>query len=181
MFGGSGIIDAMAKKTISFESEDINENTELKSRTLLDDTNKTIIKQLQEDGRRSYVAIGKSVGLSEAAVRSRVQRLTESGIIHIVAVTNPLQLGYSRQAMIGVTLEGGGKVDDIIANLKKISSIDYIVVTAGRYDFLLETFSKSDELLLELVNQIRAIDGVGRTEIFTYLKLASERYDFGVL
>ena len=145
---------------------------------MLDDTNKVIIKQLQEDGRRSYVSIGKLVGLSEAAVRSRVQRLTEAGIIQIVAVTDPLQLGYSRQAMIGVTVSGD--VDAILHQLNTLFNIDYIVVTAGRFDLLLEVFCVSDEDLLELVSKIRTVHGIERTEIFTYLKLALQHYNFGV-
>ena len=72
----------------------------------LDDVSKAIIEQLQQDGRRSYAAIGKVVGLSEAAVRQRVQRLIESGIMQIVAVTDPLELGFARQAMIGIRLSG---------------------------------------------------------------------------
>ena len=147
---------------------------------LLDDINKVIIKQLQENGRRSYVWSGKSVGLSEAAVRNRVQRLTEAGVIQIVAVTNPLQLGFTRQAMIGVTIGGSANLDEIIERLKSLYNIDYIVVTAGRFDLLVEAFSSSDDELLSVVTSIRSIEGVLRTEIFTYLTLASQRYDFGV-
>ncbi|MDP9219132.1 MAG: AsnC family transcriptional regulator, partial [Actinomycetota bacterium] len=73
---------------------------------ILDEVSKRIIDQLQEDGRRPYAAIGKAVGLSEAAVRQRVQRLLESGVVQIVAVTDPLQVGFSRQAMIGLRTEG---------------------------------------------------------------------------
>lgn len=149
-----------------------------RAKSVLDTTNKVIIKQLQEDGRRSYVSIGKMVGLSEAAVRSRVQRLTEAGIIQIVAVTDPLQLGYNRQAMIGVTVSGD--MSAILTELKKISNIDYIVVTAGRFDLLLEVFCVSDDDLLNLVGKVRKISGVNRTEIFTYLKLALQQYNFGV-
>lgn len=145
---------------------------------LLDDVNKTIIRQLQENGRRSYVAIGRSVGLSEAAVRSRVQRLTEAGVIQVVAVTDPLQLGFTRQAMIGVTLDGDPRT--VLPHLRAIPNIDYIVVTAGRFDMLVEVFSASDEELLDIVARIRAIEGIERTETFPYLKLAVQRYDFGV-
>ena len=67
----------------------------------LDAVSKAIIEQLQTDGRRSYAEIGKAVGLSEAAVRQRVQKLTESGVMQVVAVTDPMQLGFYRQAMIG--------------------------------------------------------------------------------
>jgi len=66
----------------------------------LDELAKAIIEQLQQDGRRSYAVIAASVGLSEAAVRQRVQRLTDSGVVQIVAVTDPLQVGFRRQASI---------------------------------------------------------------------------------
>ena len=75
-------------------------------RQVLDDVSKAIISQLQQDGRRSYAAIGKVVGLSEAAVRQRVQRLTESGVMQVVAVTDPMELGFARQAMVGVKVTG---------------------------------------------------------------------------
>ena len=77
-----------------------------KAPPVLDDVSKSIIEQLQQDGRRSYASIGKAVGLSEAAVRQRVQRLSEAGVMQIVAVTDPLQLGFGRQAMVGIRVEG---------------------------------------------------------------------------
>src|ERR687895_543793 len=98
----------------------------------LDDVAKAIIEQLQQDGRRSYAAIGKVVGLSEAAVRQRVQRLMESGVMQIVAVTDPLQLGFARQAMVGITVSGPLEtVADAVAELEEV---DYVVITAGTYD-----------------------------------------------
>src|SRR5712691_5265854 len=101
-----------------------------------DDVSKQIIEQLQGDGRRSYAAIGKAVGLSEAAVRQRVQRLHETGVMQIVAVTDPLTLGFRRQAMIGLKCDGDlAKVADDLANMDEI---DYVVVTAGSFDLLLE-------------------------------------------
>ena len=71
-----------------------------------DDVSKAIIEQLQEDGRRAYATIGKAVGLSEAAVRQRVQKLVDSGVMQIVAVTDPMQIGFARQAMIAISVSG---------------------------------------------------------------------------
>src|SRR5438105_15817178 len=86
------------------------------ARPQLDDTSKEIIEQLQQDGRRSYAAIGKAVGLSEAAVRQRVQRLIDGGAMQIVAVTDPMTLGFRRQPMIGVRCGGDlGQVADQLA------------------------------------------------------------------
>jgi Lrp/AsnC family transcriptional regulator for asnA, asnC and gidA len=147
-------------------------------RERIDGTSKAIIKQLQADGRRSYAAIGQAVGLSEAAVRQRVQKLTESGVMQIVAVTDPMQVGFDRQAMVAVSCTGD--VEAIAARIAEIPEVDYLVVIAGSWDILAEVVVEDDEHLLRLVNRgIRAIDGVDRTETFLYLKLTKQTYNWG--
>ena len=148
-------------------------------RTALDDVSKAIIEELQQDGRRSYAAIGKVVGLSEAAVRQRVQRLTEAGVMQIVAVTDPLELGFARQAMVGVRVSGPlPPVADAIAAL---DDVDYVVMTAGSFDILVEIVAESDEHLLAIVSDgIRGIPGVSTTETFMYLGLRKQTYSWGV-
>lgn len=144
----------------------------------LDEVSKRIIEQLQEDGRRSYAAISKSVGLSEAAVRQRVARLLESGIIQIVAVTDPMQVGFRRAAMVGIVASGDLEV--LAERLSALPEADYVVITAGGFDVLVEVVCEDDEALLELVNRtIRGIQGVMRTETFMYLKLAKQTYTWG--
>jgi Lrp/AsnC family transcriptional regulator for asnA, asnC and gidA len=146
---------------------------------LLDDVSKAIIEQLQQDGRRPYAAIGKAVGLSEAAVRQRVQRLIDSGVMQVVAVTDPLQLGFARQAMIGVTVEG--PLEAAADALAEMEEIDYVVITAGSFDLLAEVVCESDEHLLELLStRIRAVPGVRATESFVYLRLRKQTYSWGV-
>ncbi len=146
---------------------------------VLDDVAKAIIEQLQQDGRRSYAAIGKEVGLSEAAVRQRVQRLIDSGVMQVVAVTDPLQLGFARQAMVGV--EVAGSLEPVAEALAEMDEVDYVVITAGTFDILAEVVCESDERLLELLSdKIRRIDGVRRTETFMYLKLRKQTYSWGV-
>ena len=147
--------------------------------TGLDDVSKAIIEQLQQDGRRSYAAIGKEVGLSEAAVRQRVQRLIDSGVMQVVAVTDPLELGFARQAMIGVTVNG--PIEPVAEEIAAIEEVDYVVFTAGSYDLLVEIVAESDEHLLSLISgTIRAVPGVAGTETFMYLKLQKQTYNFGV-
>jgi Lrp/AsnC family transcriptional regulator for asnA, asnC and gidA len=146
----------------------------------LDDVSKAIIEQLQQDGRRSYAAIGKEVGLSEAAVRQRVQRLIESGVMQVVAVTDPLQLGFARQAMVGISVAGA--LEPVADALSDMDEVDYVVITAGTYDVLAEVVCESDEHLLELISEkIRRIHGVTRTETFMYLKLRKQTYSWGVV
>lgn len=147
--------------------------------TQLDDVSKAIIEQLQQDGRRSYAAIGKVVGLSEAAVRQRVQRLIESGVMQVVAVTDPLELGFARQAMVGIRVIGA--LEPVADKIAELEEVDYVVVTAGTYDLLVEVVCESDEHLLELISdRIRAIDGVAATETFMYLRLRKQTYSWGV-
>jgi Lrp/AsnC family transcriptional regulator, regulator for asnA, asnC and gidA len=146
--------------------------------TPLDDTSKRIIEQLQEDGRRPYAAIGKAVGLSEAAVRQRVQRLLDAGVMQIVAVTDPLQVGFSRQAMIGIRVEGDMNV--VADRLADFSEVDYVVVTAGSFDLLVEVVCEDDDHLLDLLaERIRTLPGVRSTETFVYLKLRKQLYNWG--
>jgi len=147
------------------------------SHALLDDVAKQIIEQLQEDGRRPYATIGKAVGLSEAAVRQRVQRLLDSGVMQIVAVTDPLQLGFNRQAMIGLRTDGD--LEAVADRLAELDEVDYVVITAGSFDLLTEVVCRNDDHLLEILQRLRAVPGVLSTEAFVYLKLRKQTYTWG--
>jgi len=143
----------------------------------LDATAKRIIELLQEDGRISYAAIAKAVGLSEAAARARVQKLLDSEIMQIVAVTDPTQVGFTRQAMIGIRTEGDlMKVGDRLAEL---TEVDYVVTTAGSFDLLVEVVCEDDPHLLDVIRQVRELEGVVSSETFVYLKLNKQHYNWG--
>jgi Lrp/AsnC family transcriptional regulator, regulator for asnA, asnC and gidA len=142
-----------------------------------DDISKQIIEQLQEDGRRSYAAIGKAVGLSEAAVRQRVQRLQDAGVMQIVAVTDPLTLGFHRQAMIGLKCDGD--LEKVASDLASMAEIDYVVITAGSFDLLLEVVCEDDDHLLEILSRVRGVPSVTSTETLVYLKLCKQTYTLG--
>ncbi len=145
---------------------------------VLDEVDKRIIEQLQQDGRRPYTQIAPAVGLSEAAVRQRVQRLIDSGVMQIVGVTDPKMVGYGRQAMIGLSVEGDTrKIADAVAALDEVV---YVVLTAGSLDLLVEVVVEDDERLLDLLNKkIRTIEGVRDTETFMYLRIHKETYAWG--
>jgi Lrp/AsnC family transcriptional regulator, regulator for asnA, asnC and gidA len=145
---------------------------------LLDAANRAIVESLQQDGRRAYSQIASDIGLSEAAVRRRVQQLRANGVIQIVAVTDPLQLGFTRQAMIGITVEGD--VRAVAAKIVPLSEVEYVVMCAGSFDLLVEVVCEDDERLLHILNDsIRSIPGVRSTETFMYLKLAKQTYTWG--
>jgi Lrp/AsnC family transcriptional regulator for asnA, asnC and gidA len=144
----------------------------------IDSVSKAIIEQLQEDGRRTYAAIGKAVGLSEAAVRQRVQKLLDQGVMQIVAVTDPLTVGFRRQAMIGINVEGD--IEPVADALAAMDAVEYVVVTAGSFDLLIEIVCEDDDHLLEMINKrIRTLPGVRSTESFVYLKLRKQTYTWG--
>lgn len=144
----------------------------------LDDVSKAIIEQLQHDGRKSYAEIGKVVGLSEAAIRQRVQKLSESGVMQVVAVTDPMQLGFYRQAMIGIRC--GGDTRELADLLADLDAVDYVVLTAGSFDILVEVICENDDDLIALLNsKIRTLPGVTSTETFVYLKLHKQFYNWG--
>ena len=144
----------------------------------LDSLSKAIIEQLQRDGRMAYATIGKAVGLSEAAVRQRVQRLQETGVIQIVAVTDPLTVGFNREAMIGVRCEGD--IEPVAEALSAMPEVTYVVATAGSFDLVAEVVAEDDDQLLAIINKgIRAIPQVRSTESFVYLKLHKQTYTWG--
>lgn len=145
----------------------------------LDELNKKIVELLQADGRRSYASIGREVGLSEAATRQRVQRLLDTGVMQIVAVTNPLQLGFHRQAWVAVKV--AGDIEAVADALAEIDEVDYVVIVAGGpFHVMAEVLCEDDHHLLTLINRkIHTITGVDTTEIYTYLELKKQLYNWG--
>jgi len=145
---------------------------------LLDDINKAIVEQLQQDGRRTYGSIAEVVGLSEAAVRQRVQKMRDAGIMQIVAVTDPLQIGFHSQAMVGIRADGDAR--EVADRLAAVEDIDYVVLVTGTYDILVELVREDEDQMMELLNGvIRKIPGVRSTETFMYLKLKKQTYTWG--
>ena len=144
----------------------------------IDNIDEEIIRELQLDGRRPYTQLAKAVGLSEAAVRQRVQRLLDSGVMQVVAVTDPISLGLRRQAMVGIKAEGDLRI--IADRLAEFDEVVYVVLTAGTVDLLAEVVVAGDEALLQLLNdKIRKIPGVQSTETSIYLSLRKQTYQWG--
>ena len=144
----------------------------------LDPTGLAILRELQEDGRRSYTGIGAAVGLSEAAVRQRVKALLDTGALQIVAVADPLTLGFGVMASVGVTVDGDSRA--VADALSAIDEVDYCVLTTGRFDVQLELVCRDNEHLLSVINdRIRTVDGVRDTETSMYLRVHKQTYTYG--
>ncbi|MGH8928409.1 MAG: Lrp/AsnC family transcriptional regulator [Acidimicrobiia bacterium] len=143
----------------------------------LDEIDKSIIRHLQEDGRMSYVDLGPAVGLSPAATRQRVLALLEAGAMQIVAVTDPIRLGFAVQAMMG--LRATGDLEEVATAIGKLPEVDYLVITTGRFDLLVEIVAEDNDHFLQVLSEIRNMPAVEASEAFTYLRLEKQSYDWG--
>jgi Lrp/AsnC family transcriptional regulator for asnA, asnC and gidA len=142
----------------------------------IDALDQGIIEALQANGRESFRRIATRLGVSEATVRARYTRLSNDDILQVVAVTNPLGLGFE-QALVGVKTAGPPHpVADAIASWPEA---DYVIVSAGQYDLLVELVAADRHDLLDLTNRMRTLDGVVSTETFLYLDLVKQLYDWG--
>jgi Lrp/AsnC family transcriptional regulator for asnA, asnC and gidA len=145
----------------------------------ISELDKRIIEHLQQDGRRPFTQIATELGVSEAAVRARTNRLVERGILQIVGVTDPLKLGFHQQAMIGIRCERD-RLIDVAEAVAAFPEVDYVVITAGTYDLLIETVCEDNEALLNfLTGRLRRIEGVRETETFVYLRMVKQTYQWG--
>lgn len=139
-------------------------------RFALDDVDRALALALQEDGRASYTKLAELVGMSQAGVRTRVQRLLASGAVQIAAVADPFAFGFSITAMLGVTFTGD--LHALAERMATLEAVHFVAVTAGRYDALAEVVCVDSDDLLTLVNdRIRSIEGVKDVDVITYLKL----------
>jgi Lrp/AsnC family transcriptional regulator for asnA, asnC and gidA len=149
------------------------------AREEVSELDKRIIEHLQADGRRPFTQIAADLGVSEAAVRARTNRLIERGVLQVVGVTDPLRLGFQQMAMIGIRCDSD-KLIEVSERVAEMSEVDYVVITAGTYDLIIETVSEDNEALLRfLTEKLRAIDGVRETETFVYLRMVKQTYQWG--
>jgi len=145
---------------------------------VLDDVDRALIEALQQNGRDSFRRIAAEVGVSEATIRARYQRLCDDGIVQVTAVTNPLGLGFDAMAMVGVRT--AGPPDEVAERIGQLEEADYVVVAAGQFDLLVEVVCVDRRHLLDVTNRIRSLKGVASTETFVYLELRKQLYDWGI-
>lgn len=144
----------------------------LKQVARLSDGDRAIVLELQEDGRRSYAAIARKLGIAEKTVRGRVRHLLDQGIIQIAAVTDPRALGYCASALLGLTTDPRHPASEVALSLLRIEAVDYVVVATGRYALFAELFCRDrDALQATIEREVGAISGVTGIESFPYLQL----------
>jgi Lrp/AsnC family transcriptional regulator for asnA, asnC and gidA len=143
----------------------------------LDRIDQRLIEALQKNGREPFRRIAAAVGVSEATIRARYQRLCEDDILQVTGVTNPLGLGFEAQAMVGIRTSGAP--EPVAEEIAKWDEAGYVVVTAGQFDILVELVCADRRQLLAVTNRMRELDGVVSTESFLYLELWKQLYDWG--
>jgi Lrp/AsnC family transcriptional regulator, regulator for asnA, asnC and gidA len=143
----------------------------------LDDVDRSIIELLQADGRLPYTRIAAELGVTEGAIRQRVTRLTDSGVMQIVAVTDPLSFGLRRVAMVGARV--GGDVDKTATALGAMPEIEYLLATAGRFDLMFEVLVDDDTALVTLLSQLRQRKDIVEIEAFVCLKNYKQTFNWG--
>lgn len=149
----------------------------MSGRTKLDAVDRSIIELLQRDGRMAFTAIASAIGLTEGAVRRRVQRLTDTGAMQVVAVTDPVSLGDRRVALVGIRIAAA--TDQVAEWLGSLPEVEYLVATAGRFDLMFEVLVDDEPHLLELLSTVRQHDHVAEVEAFPCLKLYKQTFAWG--
>jgi Lrp/AsnC family transcriptional regulator, regulator for asnA, asnC and gidA len=143
----------------------------------LDRIDRKIIESLQADGRTAFTALAREAGVSEAAVRARVRRLKESGVIQVVAVTNPLMVGFDVMAIVGI--QANSNLEQIADTVSEWDETSYVVILSGSFDLMVEIVCADNHHLLKLVQRIRDVPGVKATETFMYLDLHKQTFAWG--
>jgi Lrp/AsnC family transcriptional regulator for asnA, asnC and gidA len=139
----------------------------------LDGTDRQIVLKLTADGRIPFQTIARQIGLSESLVRQRVRRLTDLGVLRVVAIANPVTLGFDKLAWLGI--HGSSSVEELADRFMEIREVTYVVLCAGRYDIFAEVACRDDAELLQLLDKIRGVQGVQGLEAFLYLDLVYKR------
>lgn len=142
----------------------------------LDQTDLAIIDALQKDGRVAFAQIAEQLGVSPGMIRQRYSRLVDEGFLKVVAITNPMRMGYEAMAMIGIRAEGS-KLLDVAEKISKLDEVIYLVVSSGRFDIFAEVVCRDHADLLRFITEkLSTIDGVRESESFIHLKIVKEVY-----
>ncbi|MFF5209223.1 Lrp/AsnC family transcriptional regulator [Streptosporangium sp. NPDC000396] len=141
----------------------------------IDEIDRILLRELQQDGRISYTALAEITGLSAPAVRQRVQRLRDEGVVQIVGVTDPMALGLPVMALIGLRVDSD--VHTVADRIRDLTGVIYVVLTSGSFDMFVEVVCKEPAELLAILNDhIKRVPGVTRAEVFTYFGIHTHRF-----
>lgn len=139
-----------------------------------DGIDRRLITELQVDGRASYRDLAAAVGLSANAVRTRVQRLLDAGIITIRALTE--RETRSRQIMTGLGINVAGADDDIVAALTNAPDVKFVARTVGRFDVIATFESNSHLELFRRLESMKRMPSLRTVQTWTHVFVFKEDY-----
>ncbi len=143
-------------------------------KNLIDEIDQRIIEALQQDGRRPFTKIAADLGISEASVRQRVSNLINNQVMQIVAVTNPIKLGFSLASMIGIRVSGE-RLLEVAQEISTFDEVIYLVLCTGRFDMLAEVVCRdNDHLLKFLTEKLYKVQGIQQAETYMYLQVCKQ-------
>ena len=149
---------------------------EIKARGKIDEIDLQIIQILNDDGRTPFTQIAESLGVSAGMIRQRYHRLVNEGILQVVAVTNPLLMGFSTMAMIGIKVEGS-RLNEVVKEIVAFEEVVYLVLLTGSYDLSIEVVCRDNEHLFGFLKEkLHTVEGIRDAETFVYLQIAKEIY-----
>ena len=142
----------------------------------LDEIDQRILDAMRKDGRAAFAQIAAKLKVSPGMIRQRYNRLVETGLLKVVAISNPLQRGFKTMALIGIRTDGNNMLD-VADAISKLKEVVYLVVVSGRFDIMAEVICRDHEDLLNFITEkLYAIDGVRESETFMHLKIVKEIY-----
>lgn len=142
----------------------------------LDETDLNIIEALRKDGRVAFAQIAEQLGVSPGMIRQRYARIVDQGFLKVVAITNPIRMGYKTMAMIGIRVDGS-RLLDVAEKISKLEEVIYLVISSGRFDVFAEVVCRDHEDLLRFITEkLSTIEGVRESESFMHLKIMKEVY-----
>ena len=142
----------------------------------LDEIDHQVIEALQKDGRVAFAQIAEQLNVSPGMIRLRYNRLVDQGYLKVVAITNPLRMGFRTMAMIGIRVDGS-KLLDVAEKISKLDEVIYMVISSGRFDIFAEVVCRDHEDLLRFITEkLSTVDGVRESESFIHLKIIKEVY-----
>jgi Lrp/AsnC family transcriptional regulator, regulator for asnA, asnC and gidA len=142
----------------------------------LDDTDLYIIEAMRQDGRVAFAQIAQKLNVSPGMIRVRYNRMVKLGLIRVVAITNPLRMGYTTMTMIGIRTDGE-KMLSVAEKVAEFDEVIYLIVVSGRYDIIAEVVCRDHaDLLRFLTEKLYRVPGVRESETFVHLKIEKEVY-----
>ena len=142
----------------------------------LDDIDHRILDALHKDGRTPFAQIAEQLDVSPGMIRMRFNRLVEMELLKVVAITNPLRMGYEAMAMIGIRTDGRMMIE-VAEKIAALDEVVYLIITSGRYDIMAEVFCRDHADLLRFITEkLYGIEGIRETESFLQLKIVKEVY-----